>query len=422
MQTVLFLLLALGVLLLMVTIHEFGHYIAGKLLGFKIDEFSIGFGPAIFSHKHKNSDEIFSIRIIPLGGYCAFEGETENSDNRLAFMKQSPIKRIIVLFSGVFFNFLSAVVFSFILLVSTGYDVPEVYTVNDCVKIEVTQAFSGELPVEYEYTGSDVVIQINDQDVDNFTIDYLHSVLALEEYMELTAPSVLVKKADDSQIKLQLALTRNTNASVLQKGDAVFYVDNTMIDFITDDTLVNLIKKSEDNQVDLTVKRNGAMQTVQANIYEVGFVQNGEYAKIIGITNKAYAFSFVESLERCVPYTFGFAWKVLEALGGLVTGKYGLDAVGGPVTTIATIATFSQKGIGTFLVLLPLIAANLAVFNFLPIPALDGSKIVFTIIEWIRKKPINQKVENMIHTIGLLLLFGLVIFADLYQLYLKLFG
>ena len=100
---ILYLGLALLILLLMVTIHEFGHYCAGKLLGFKINEFSIGFGKALFSKKRK-SGEIFSIRLVPLGGYCAFEGEEEDSYNPQAFMKQKPWKRLIVLFSGAFFT------------------------------------------------------------------------------------------------------------------------------------------------------------------------------------------------------------------------------------------------------------------------------------------------------------------------------
>ena len=127
---VLYILLAVVVLLVMVTIHELGHYTAGKMLGFKINEFSVGFGPALFSKKRKNG-EVFSVRAIPLGGFCAFEGEEEASENEGAFMKQKPWKRLIVLFFGAFFNILSAIVFSFILLVSVGYDVPTVTKVKE---------------------------------------------------------------------------------------------------------------------------------------------------------------------------------------------------------------------------------------------------------------------------------------------------
>ena len=116
---IMYLAIALLILMLMVTIHEFGHYIAGKIFKFKINEFSIGFGKAIYSKQLKNG-EIFSIRVVPLGGYCAFEGEDEDeskSTSEKAFNKEAWWKRLIVLFNGAFFNIVSAVIFSFILLV-----------------------------------------------------------------------------------------------------------------------------------------------------------------------------------------------------------------------------------------------------------------------------------------------------------------
>ena len=101
-------LLAFVVLLFMITIHELGHYTAGKLLKFKINEFAIGMGPKLLSKKTK-SGEVLSLRAFPLGGFCAFEGENEEGDNASSFNKQKPWKRIIVLFSGALFNFLSAI-------------------------------------------------------------------------------------------------------------------------------------------------------------------------------------------------------------------------------------------------------------------------------------------------------------------------
>ena len=101
-----YVLLAIVILLFMITIHELGHYTAGKILKFKINEFSVGFGKTLFSKTKKNG-EVFSIRLIPLGGYCAFEGEDTANENSDSFNAQAPWKRLIVLFSGAFFNFLS---------------------------------------------------------------------------------------------------------------------------------------------------------------------------------------------------------------------------------------------------------------------------------------------------------------------------
>ncbi len=119
-------LIAISALMIMVMFHEMGHYIAGKTLGFKINEFSIGFGKAIYSRKAK-SGEKFSIRMIPLGGFCAFEGEDEDNVSDMAFNNQKPWKRVIVLVSGVIFNVITAVIVFAILFMSIGYAVPKVY-------------------------------------------------------------------------------------------------------------------------------------------------------------------------------------------------------------------------------------------------------------------------------------------------------
>ncbi|MCL2822269.1 MAG: site-2 protease family protein, partial [Firmicutes bacterium] len=112
-------------------------------------------------------------------------------------------------------------------------------------------------------------------------------------------------------------------------------------------------------------------------------------------------------------YTGRMAWTVLGAFGRLVTGQISFSEMSGPVGTISFMAQASAISWQNIFILLPLLAANLGIFNLLPIPALDGSKIVFASIEWIRKKPINRKVETIIHLVGMALLFGFVIVADI---------
>lgn len=446
---ILYLGLALIILLLMVTIHEFGHYVAGKLLGFKINEFSIGFGKALFSKKRK-SGEVFSIRLVPLGGYCAFEGEEEDSDNEGAFMKQKPWKRLIVLFAGAFFNFLSAIIFTVILLCVAGYDIPQVYKVKDTVAINETTLLL-----------DDKILKLNNENIDtddnSETIDIIN-VSDLASYIsnnisdyDPMGVSVTYRRNGVEQTAI-ISFTKTTNAYVndsngLKPDDIIYKVNGKDISFVKDQLFSSMItENSSDASVTLTVKRDGKLVDVKCNYLNYGIpyltyknqagevityrqydelsaenkalyqVDGYKYSKIIGVESGAYKFTFGEALVNAVPYTFGFAWKVLQSLGQLITGQLGFSAVGGPITTITTMATFTQSNFSTFFVLLPLIAANLAVFNWLPFPALDGSKMVFTIIEMIRRKPINPKIENRIHTIGLIILFGLVIIADVYHL------
>lgn len=335
----LYILLALVILLVMVTIHEFGHYTAGKLLGFKINEFSIGFGKALFSKTKKNG-EVFSIRVVPLGGYCAFEGEDEESENPDSFMKQKAWKRLIVLFSGAFFNFLSAIIFSVILLCSVGYDIPKITKIRE--------------------------------------------------------------------------IDGNTQTQ-LQVNDIVTHVEGVEISFIHGNSFNDLIAKySAGDTFEVTVIRGKEKKNIQIQVFEK--VEDGVASAVLGIDLTSQPYSFGRALLLSVPFTCVLGWQILKLFGLLLIGKLPLSYLGGPVTTITQMATLGMAGISNFLVLLPLLSVNLAVFNWLPIPALDGSKMVFTVVEMIRGKPINQKVENRIHTIGLIVLFSIVIIADVYHL------
>ena len=340
MNTVLYIGVALLVLLLMITIHELGHYLVGKWLGFKIEEFAIGFGKALFKKKLKNG-ETFSIRLIPLGGFCAFKGEDKEIKDPDDFNLQKPWKRILVLLGGVVFNFISAIIFAFILLVSFGYDIPQI-------------------------------------------------------------------KATDPAY---------ANSTVLQEGDVVLKVGDDKISFISDNTFAGLVSSYEiDEDIVITIRRNGVEQTVTIKKY-TDLVNAENTAGVLGITTMPYKYNFIEALVNCVPVAAAMAWKILVFLGMLITGGIGLSAIGGPITTITTIADYSAQNIANLFVFLPFIAANLAVFNILPIPALDGARIVFVTIEWIRKKPIKRNVEAMIHFVGLIVLFAFVIFVDLFHLF-----
>lgn len=402
---ILYLLLALLILLTMVTIHEFGHYIAGKLLKFKINEFSIGFGKSIFSRKSKKTGEVFSLRLIPLGGYCAFEGEENESDAKGAFNKQAPWKRLIVLFSGAFFNILSGVLFSIILLCATGYDVPKVYQVDEVAVVTQTTMQKEDTLVSVD--------GINAGDYGVNDISYFIKDSIDNQKLSKKSTYNVVYYRNGSYFEDIIEISFESNIATLQKGDVIIAVDGTKVDFTKNNLLTDLISRSEDSTVNLTIKRNGKELPIEVNLFNYGI--SGE-SRVLGIKTEAYKFTFGEAIVRSVPFTFGLAYKVLESLWQLITGQIGMNAVGGPVTTITTIASYTQSNFASFFILLPLIAVNLGVFNLLPIPALDGSKMIFTTIEWIRGKPINPKVENTIHNIGFLLLMGLVIVADLYHL------
>lgn len=388
----------------MVLIHEFGHYVAGRALGFKIEEFSVGFGKALISKKNKRGEKI-SLRIFPLGGYCAFAGEEDDKAQKGSFTAQAPWKRIIVFLAGVTFNFLTAIIFSVILLCAIGYDIPQFKAYND---FNIQQVYS-------------------EKDNQYFTIN---------------------DESLPDSFKMNSATPWNT---ILQEGDVIFAINGTKIDFAYSKTYNDLISGqytalakwlkastteepktldnfgiNENGSMTFTIRRDGEYQDVQVPlIYSVMTDKDGNpiadtnvegavrHIYSIGFNSEAYKHTFWEALSRCISFAFGLAWVVLKSLWMLITFQIPISQIGGPVTTISTIASFAQQNFSSILVLIPLLSANLAVFNALPFPALDGSHVVFTGIEWIRKKPINRKIENIIHMVGLGILFAFVIIVDI---------
>ena len=336
----------------MITIHEFGHYTFGKLLGFKINEFAIGFGKALYKRTNKKNGEVFSIRLLPLGGYCAFAGEDEDSNEEGAFNNQKPWKRLLVLFGGVFFNFLSAIIFSVILLMAVGNPL----SYQRITGIDANSLNYGKLQE------GDIVTHIDGREISywDFTSSF---TMQLSEYKAGEPFYITVKRESGA------------TASVLVQK---YYVDNTTGEIVENPT--------EDQAV----------------------------SAVLGITSyePVRITNLFEAFGNAVLFTVALCWMVLVTIGMLFTGGLGIKDVGGPVTTIQTMATVTSYGWQNVLYLIPLIATNLAVFNILPFPALDGARMVFTGIELIRKKPINRNIEGMIHTVGLIILFAFVIIVD----------
>ena len=407
-----FIIVAVLALMLMIIIHESGHYLAGKMLGFRIDEFSIGFGPAIFKRKNKKTGEVFSIRPIPVGGFCAFHGEDqEGADKENPYVNQSvakngkdgiltylvkdtavtaegvkipsnvnsavatdgkkgvlsyidePVKgpyfndhpawkRLIVLFSGAFFNFLSAILFITILFTAYGQILPVVTN---------TYEFVGQ---EQVFETGDVILSINGKQVN---------------IMEPSDINNAFKKADDT-----------ATFKVIRDGEIIEFTA-TRGEYVYTETQ----KDDAGNETTITKNQNGFGISFGTKWQKLGFF---------------HAFS------RAFGYAFFIVFKILASLGALITGTIGLESAGGTITVVKTIADMSAQGFDAFMYTISIISANLAVMNLLPIPALDGSRMVFTAIEMIFRKPVPRKIEGVIHTIGLVLMLLLVVFLDVFHL------
>ncbi len=411
-------LLAILILLAMVSIHEFGHYVAGKLLNFRITEFSIGFGPAIFKKRSKKSGELFAVRIIPLGGYCAFDGEDYDEEDARSdlptedgaqtaqepfteleeseegekdtavsatspaptveeeypqpkgerFNDQAPWKRIIVLVAGALMNYLLALVL--LLIMCFSYGVPMCIAAPIDYKGEQLTPAAWETPT---VEALDILVSIEGREIDMYT-----------DCMDALAG----KKAGDSVSVVIYRLYEETVEG-------------------------NIVRSWREKEVTLTLLADGDFSSSA----DMEKLQN---AMGLSIATQSVRRDFWHTVGGAFEYSGEMATSVLRTLGELITGAFGdktADVVSGPVSMIGQTAQIASASPFSFLYIASFIGVNLAVFNLLPVPALDGCKVIFCIIEWIRKKPVNRKVEAIINFAGLVLLFGFVILIDLLKLF-----
>ncbi|MBR2499268.1 MAG: site-2 protease family protein [Clostridia bacterium] len=358
-----YILLAVLVLLVMITVHELGHYIAGKIFGFGIEEFAIGFGPKLFKRKNKKTGEIFSVRLFPIGGFCAFKGEDKDDDDPTAFNNRKPWQRIIVLISGAFMNYLLALLIIATMFFSYGQTMLIAYNTEHSADPIYT--------VENSFQDRDIIFTANGKNV------YL-----ITDLMNSTAD----KKAGDT---VRFTVMRNGQMKTI---DLLLRADT---DYKNVEDLSPLYTA-------LGIQMKTDSQT--GKITESGLYQTG------------VKFGFLQTLGKSVVYSFKVAGSIFTVLGQLINGSLGIGSLGGTVTTISVTATaIKVGGFRNLLNIASFIGVNLAVFNLLPIPALDGSRVVFTAIEWIRRKPLNRKVEGLIHAVGLVLIMAFAIFIDLQQ-------
>ncbi len=339
----------------LVFIHEFGHFIAAKLSGVQVNEFALFMGPAIW--KKQVGQTLYSVRCIPLGGYCAMEGEDEASDNPHAFGKAAWWKRLIILVAGAAMNFLAG-----LLLL--------------CIVFAPSKAFVTPVISQFE-----------------------------------------------------AGCTLN-GAGGLQVGDRILEVDGEKIYVQSDFSMILTLNGGDVH--DLVVERNG--EKVFLNDFEM---KKHDFPNEDGTTSPRYGFSFsVEeanfgSVCKTVWYTaIDTVRTVRLSLQMLFTGRAGLQDMSGPVGIVQQItqtADASPSVGAAFLNMLyfgAFIAVNLAVMNLLPIPALDGGRVVCllltTAVEAVTRKKINPKYEAYLHGAGmilLLLLMAVITFKDIFKIF-----
>ncbi len=364
--------------LVMVSLHEFGHYITARLLNFKILEYAIGFGPAIW--KSKKSEIQYSLRIIPFGGYCKFEGEDEASDDERAFSNQAVWKRIIVVAAGGIFNIILGFLLFMIILTAVNKPVAT-NVVNEIVPYSYIEE-AGVMP-------GDRIVEINGKNVSGYNDITLYT----QDFTEDRECELVIRR-DGKKHSYTFKPSKSVQSYTYTEDGIEF---RSSVNGISED--VEFFEYSEDILKDEELI--GTTETVESLI--IGFRPQQEEINALNIWKHTWSqTTFVVEL-------------VYVSLRDMITGDVGVEQMSGPVGVVSEINTAVNSGDDSWLYVLNLTALltiNLGVFNLLPIPALDGGRLFFMLIELITRRRIPPEKEGMVHGIGFLLLIILIIFVS----------
>jgi regulator of sigma E protease len=410
-----------GILLLGLTVlfHEYGHMLAARKNGVVVEEFSVGFGPRILSHKSKKSGTVYSWKAIPFGGSCAMMNEEEGEPVPGSFVGAKLWQRALIVAAGPLFNFLMALMAAVVLVAFSGADQPIVTEVETGSAAEEAGLEAGDEIVSYDgrsiLNSRDLYINeiIYGDPVDETEI----TVIRDGEKVRITYQPETVTRwmlgfyysdtDDNSGVQItQLEKDSALKDAGLESGDVITALNG--VELSNSEDLQNYLEENplDGSAVDVTYRRGSRTYTAEDVVpkevvqgvrnfsYNMGYERQGFFGVI--------KYSFVE-----VAYNVRLVWKTL---GGLVTGIFSINDFTGPIGIVKTVGdTYQQAveevsfgaGLLTLMSILVMISANLGVMNLIPLPALDGGRLLLFLIEAIRKKPVSQKVQYYIDSIGL---------------------
>ena len=329
------LLIIIGILLINLIIigHEWGHYFTAKSFGVKVNEFALGMGPRIF--KIQKGETLFSLRAFPLGGFCAMEGEEENSNDPKAFETKKPWQKIIIISMGAIMN----LVMGFL-----------------------------------------ITLRVLSQNA-NFA-------------------SRTISKFDENSYSHQYGL---------EVGDEILKINGTHV--FTYKDIIFEASTDKDGKFDIQVKRNGKVVQLKDVQFDRKENENGKAQTRIDFYVKPIEKNFGTLISQTFLDTISTIQTVWLGVIGLVTGRFAIGDMSGPVGIASAVTQVTSEGlkvsilagINSLLSLVALITINLGIVNLLPLPALDGGRLIFLFFELITRKKVNPKYESLIHAVGFIL-------------------
>ena len=420
MSTVIAFIVIFGAL---VFFHELGHFIFAKRAGILCREFAIGMGPKVFSHK--KGETTYTIRLLPIGGFVRMAGEDPEVVEikpgyriGLLFDKQDHVTKIILNNKEKFPNCrIVEVEYADIEqeLVIKGFPEDEdeslhTFKVLPNAVIVENGVESQIAPVDRQF-GSKTLAQ---RFMAIFAGPMMNFVLAFILFIVIA----LLQGVPSNEAKLgEITPDGAAKMAGLKKGDIVQSINGSEISSWTD--VVEIIRKNPNEELDFSIVRDGNEKEIQVTPLEK--TVEGKKMGIIGVYSPVEK-SPVQAVKSGFTETYFWTKQIFVMLGKLITGQFSIDALSGPVGIYNSTAEVAKSGIYYLMKWAGILSINLGIMNLLPIPALDGGRLMFFAVEAVRGKPIDRQKEGMVHFIGfalLMLLMLVVTWNDIQRFFLK---
>ena len=421
-MTIIYFILILGIT---VFVHELGHFMFAKKFGVHVYEFSIGMGPKLFKFKRKNDETDYCIRLLTIGGFVQMAGEEIEVDEDIPEDKRLQSKpafqRFLIMIAGVTMNFVLAIIILFIIGLTHTISMDNIYIdestipgLEDGTKIV---AVDGHFVNNYDKLALELTC-VGDKD---FTITVKNKI----GKKNISISPVAVGKSNlvygiDYGFNVAYEddnfVVKDSKIENLKDGSILTTINGEKINDYT--SLLHLLKDSEDNPV-LGYTYNDEVNEIELTTteltkdeltgYNYGFYLKGKPRK-----------GFFAALKYAFVKFFSTIEQMIFTVYYLIIGRLSAKLLSGPVGIYNVVSVYSKTGLTSIMNLLALICINVGFINILPLPAFDGGHVLFIVIEKIKGSRVNPKVENIIHTIGfilLLILMVLVTYNDIVKLF-----
>ena len=422
--------LILGIVVLF---HEFGHFLLAKKNGITVTEFAFGMGPKLLSFKKNGT--VYAWKLLPFGGSCSMLGEDEDANAPGSFNNAHVLRRISVVAAGPVFNFILALIFSLVSVFAFGADPAVVTEVDPASPAAEAGLAAGDRIAWYEGNGIANArelyfdIMIDEVPTDEVSLAYMRDGKKVRiSYTPQTVTRYMLgfyyESGENGALVQQFTSGSVLKENGMQMGDEIVSINGTTVKTLEDLQSYLEVHPLDGSPIDLMFLRNGREHTLTG-------------LRPVEHTTAALGFGFNMASERMgflqsVRYGFGEVsfWRhyTFKSIISLVNGTFGVNEMSGPVGFVSTVGDVYEEaaavGVGylisTLLSLLILLSANLGVMNLLPIPALDGGRLLLMLVELVRGKPLNREIEGRIHIAGFLILMAFMLYITVHDI-MKLF-